>query len=96
MMLPDSSREREMSIMVTALTRVVAGNVPADDSDSSTAFSNNQGDCIHGGLSAKREREEEGGCSEENERLCRAFGDGFLHGDDSSAGRGKLVSFTVG
>lgn len=91
-MLPDSSREREMSIMVTALTRVVDGNVPADDSDSSTAFSNNQGDCIHGGLSAKREREEEGGCSEENERLCRAFGDGFLHGDDSSAGRATGIS----
>ncbi|KAG6767218.1 hypothetical protein POTOM_028408 [Populus tomentosa] len=92
MMLPDSSREREMSIMVNTLTRVVAGNVPADDSDSSTEFSNDQGDCIHGGLSAKREREEEGGCSEENERLCRAFGDDFLHGDDSSAGRATGIS----
>ncbi|KAG5241690.1 ethylene-responsive transcription factor [Salix suchowensis] len=60
-MLSESSREREMSIMVAALTHVVAGNVPADDSDSLTAVSNSQGECFHGGLSAKREREEEDG-----------------------------------
>ena len=60
-MLSESSREREMSIMVAALTHVVAGNVPADDSDSLAAVSNNQGDCVPGGLSEKREREEEDG-----------------------------------
>ncbi|CAK7337826.1 unnamed protein product [Dovyalis caffra] len=84
MMLSGLSREREMSAMVTALTHVVAGNVPTDDSDSLTGVSNNQGDCIHGGLSVKREREEEGGGSG---RLCRPFRNDFLHGGSSSAGR---------
>ncbi|KAJ6740695.1 DNA-BINDING DOMAIN [Salix purpurea] len=91
-MLSESSREREMSIMVAALTHVVAGNVPADDSDSLTAVSNNQGDCVRGGLSAKREREEEdGGGGEVDKGLCRAFGDDFLHGGSSSAGRGISI-----
>ncbi|KAJ6366028.1 hypothetical protein OIU77_002575 [Salix suchowensis] len=91
-MLSESSREREMSIMVAALTHVVAGNVPADDSDSLTAVSNSQGECFHGGLSAKREREEEdGGGGEVDKGLCRAFGDDFLHGGSSSAGRGISI-----
>ncbi|KAF9678762.1 hypothetical protein SADUNF_Sadunf07G0069300 [Salix dunnii] len=92
--LTESSREREMSIMVTALTHVVAGNVTADDSDSLTAVSNNQGDCVHGGLSAKREREEDGGGSEVDEGLRRAFGDDFLHGGSPSAGRGIPIVTT--
>ena len=76
-----------MSIMMAALTHVVAGNVPADDSDSLAAVSNNQGDCVPGGLSEKREREEEdggGGGGEVDKGLCRAFGDDFLHGGSSS------------
>ncbi|KAL9356644.1 hypothetical protein Peur_049897 [Populus x canadensis] len=94
-MLSGLNREREMSVMVTALTHVVAGKVPADDSDCiSEAFPNNQDSCAHGDLSAKREREEGGGGSEEYKRHGRAFGDDFLHGGSSSAGRasGKSIS----
>ena len=94
-MLSGLNREREMSVMVNALTRVVAGNEPADDSDCiSEAAQNNQDNCAHGDLSAKREREEGGGGSEEYKRHGRAFGDDFLHGGSSSAGRGKLTSFS--
>ena len=96
-MLSGLDREREMSVMVTALTHVVAGNVPEEFSDClSEAVSNNQDTCAHGDLSAKREREEDGGGGQEYKRYGGAFGDDFsLHGGgSSSSGRGKLTGFS--
>ncbi|KAG5245313.1 ethylene-responsive transcription factor [Salix suchowensis] len=98
-MLSGLDREREMSVMVTALTHVVAGNVPEEFSDClSEAVSNNQDTCAHGDLSAKREREEDGGGGQEYKRYGGAFGDDFsLHGGgSSSSGRatGKSISTT--
>nr|TKR78668.1 hypothetical protein D5086_0000279840 [Populus alba] len=92
-MLSGLNRETEMSVMVAALTHVVAGNVPADDSDCiSEAVPSNQDNCAHGDLSAKREREEGGGGSEEYKRHGRVFGDDFLHGGSSSAGRDPIAN----
>lgn len=67
LMLSDACREREMSVMVSALTHVVAGDVPADDEElSGNEYldwrSNNINHSLEfGGL--KRGREEVDGCA---------------------------------
>ncbi|KAG4212007.1 hypothetical protein ERO13_A02G137000v2 [Gossypium hirsutum] len=99
LMLSDVCREREMSVMVSALTQVVAGDVPADDEElSGNEYldwrSNNINSSLgFGGL--KRGREEVDGCAtgsggggrmavESVANLCSQFVH-LPHGGSSSA-----------
>ncbi|PON47794.1 AP2/ERF transcription factor [Parasponia andersonii] len=82
-------REREMSAMVSALTRVVSGDLP--DQHHSNQWSDVSGsassDVGSGSYGSKRAREEEGGddmSSESVSRLCRAFGDQQFSNQGSS------------
>lgn len=93
-------REREMSVMVSALTHVVSGKVPGglmDDglgltpSVASTSGASYSSGSSYIGVEQKREREVEGGdggefCEPATSRF-RAFGD-FTHGGSSSGPRG--------
>ncbi|XP_038707110.1 ethylene-responsive transcription factor ABR1 isoform X2 [Tripterygium wilfordii] len=80
-------REREMSVMVSALTHVVAGDVPGESDIGSTSSDGSD-------VGEKRGREEEGGVggaemSRMMSRLSRVSGDG---GSSSSAVRGTETS----
>ncbi|MBA0707255.1 hypothetical protein Golax_019314 [Gossypium laxum] len=99
LMLSDVCRDREMSVMVSALTHVVAGDVPADDEElSGTEYSDWRSNNINPSLGfcgIKRGREEVDGCAtggggvgrmavESVANLCSQFVH-LPHGGSSSA-----------
>uniref|UniRef100_A0A5B7A2J3 AP2/ERF domain-containing protein n=1 Tax=Davidia involucrata TaxID=16924 RepID=A0A5B7A2J3_DAVIN len=98
-MISGYSREREMSAMVSALTRVVAGEVTDEDlvnhevdiggggtTVTSTTCGASSSSSLWGTVGEKRGREEKGGgqFSESVSRVCRAYGDISLGGSSSS------------
>ena len=101
-MLSEVSREREMSVMVSALTHVVAGDVPdqelqgnenLDGFGSSIGNNNITSSCGFGGQKRGREEEEGGGGGEGRmavesvTKLCTPFGN-FPHGGGGSSSAG--------
>lgn len=87
-MFPGHNREEEMSVMVSALTHVVSGEVSNWRAGGDLSSSG-------GDVGAKRGRQEEGGrsssggeqFSESSSRVCRAYSD-FSPGGSSSNIRG--------
>ncbi|KAJ4850216.1 hypothetical protein Tsubulata_047142 [Turnera subulata] len=95
-MLRGLNREREMSVMVSALTHVVTGDVPPDFDSWSNELPGSGGGGLQSSNSTtsscgtKRGRDHEEGGEETFKLLSGAFADD--HGGSSSSGRGGLKS----